>query len=95
MVPWYARNNEIFSENEPESILTVHKTSDHDGQIANAAFIVKAVNSHDELVLRLKQLIECVEPWINCQPALVTTPKQTLHHAKEALTTALAQVEKG
>ena len=90
--PWKVWENEIWESDD--IIIHILKPRHKNGQItkeslseakANAAFIVKSVNNHDALLEALKIALEALEPLEN----------EIAETAKDAIQTALAQVEKG
>ena len=83
--PYYLLHGDVPADNEQTA------TSIRDQHEANAAFIVRCCNSHDELVKALEELLEDCDGWSNPETGayrLFHPTMASLNKARKALAAA-------
>ena len=64
-VPWFVGEGNFIEDEQGNTIADprcMNPTEDHEEMEANAEFIVRAVNCHDELVAQLERMCTYYEP---------------------------------
>lgn len=55
--PWIAKDHHIYAENTNLHVADIARAGDGDWSPGNAEFIVRTVNSHDELLSAIKRIM--------------------------------------